>query len=173
MSKSIRIFLALAIVASAILIGCGGSDDGGDATASKGDSSTLAKSAAPQTKAEYIKQADLVCAKSKKSRYYEAVAYRRDHQKELAALEPIPAEENVILAVALPSIEEEIVALKAIAVPKKEQKSINAIIAAMESGVKGAKKNPYATELEVPSENPFKKADRLIRDYGFKDCRNV
>jgi hypothetical protein len=173
MTKSTYILLALAMAIGALLVGCGGSSDSDSTTAAKGDSSTLAKSAAPRTKAEYIKQADLVCAKSKTTRFNEAAAYRNDHAKELAAMKPIPREEKIILAVVLPSIEEEIEALKAIEAPKKEQKNIAALIALMETGVKGAKTHPYDIELEVPLKNPFRKADIELREYGFKECRNI
>jgi hypothetical protein len=159
MLKSITIFVALALAAAALVAGCGGSDE---ATASK-----------PPTKAEFMKKAESVCAKAKATRFNEGAAYRKDHEKELNALEPIPAEEKIIRAIVLPSVTKQAEELKAIGAPKRQEKKIAAIVAAIEAGVKGAEKNPYAIELEVPAENPFKKADALIRTYGFQVCRNV
>jgi hypothetical protein len=170
MSKSIHILLALAGASAVLFMGCGGSDV---TTASDGNDSTLAKSEAPQTKAEFIKQADLVCEKAKSTRFNEAVVYRNHHQKELNALAPIPAEEKMILVVVLPSVEKEVAELKAISVPKQEKKKIARIMTAINTGIKRAEREPYAIEAGSIINNPFRKANNLIRGYGFAACRNI
>jgi hypothetical protein len=171
MTKSISFFLALALAAAAFVAGCGSSDD---TTTSTSTSSTASASVdAPRNKAEYIKQADAICEKSKETRYEEARAYRSEHLKELNAMEPIPAEEKILRAIVLPAILKEAKELRAIEVPRGEEKKIEEILSEMEAGANAAKKNPYAIELEVPTENPLRKVDLLIRAYGFDGCRNV
>jgi len=171
MTKSISTLLALAFAVAALAAGCGSSDDTTTSTAS---SSTASASVdPPRTKAEYIEQADAICGKSKEDRYEEARAYRSEHLKELNAMEPIPAEEKILRAVVLPAILKEAKELRALEVPPGEEKKIETILSAMEAGANAAKKNPYAIELEVPTENPLRKVDLLIRAYGFNTCRNV
>jgi len=163
MPKSIYTLFALALAAMAVLVaGCGSSDDSATATTPP-----------PATKAAFMKQAEKICVKAKADRYSEAVAYRKKHEKELEAMEPIPAEEKIIRAVGLPSIAKQFEEIEAIGIPKGQEEKLEAIFAALKQGLKGAEKDPYAIELEVPSKNPFLKVDDLIRDYGFQECRNV
>jgi hypothetical protein len=79
----------------------------------------------------------------------------------------------VILAVELPSIVRQTREIEALGFPKGEEKKLRAIIDAIEAGLRQARKNPYSIELENPGEDPFLKADLMIREYGFIGCRNV
>jgi hypothetical protein len=165
LSRPLAIAFAFAGIATLLLAtGCGGGDD---ATAGDG---TVTK---PLTKAAFIKKADSLCAKTREVRFNEAVAYRKSHEKELEALKPVPAEEQIIRAITLPSVEKELEELKALGAPKGQEKKIDTIMSAIAKGIKGAEKNPYAVELEVPLENPFREADELLRAYGFEECRNI
>jgi hypothetical protein len=168
MSKSLTIFLVLLTALALLIAGCGGSDD----ETSGGNGSTVAADA-PPTKAEFSKAAEEVCDKARDRRYNKAVKYREDHAKELKAMEPIAAEEKIVVDVVLPAILEEAEELDALPVPKGDEKKIEAIIAGMEKGVKVAEKKPSRAWLEVPSEYAFRNVGLKIRAYGLVDCRNV
>jgi hypothetical protein len=170
MAKPISISLLLALSALALFVaGCGGSDD--EATGSAGGETSI--ESGPPSKAEFTKEMEAVCTKSKATRYREAEAYRRKHEKELEAYEPIPREERIIRAIVLPSVLKEAKDLAALEPPAGEEKKIEVMIAEIEAGVKKAKKNPYSISLEVPSEYPFRKLGLKMRAYGNIACRNI
>src|SRR5262245_24661498 len=105
MSRQISTISALALVALALfVVGCGGSDDDDGSSSSGGDTSLAKSEESPPTKAEFIKEAEAICDKSNDTRFNEAVKYRKEFEKELEAMEPIPREEKIISAVVLPSV---------------------------------------------------------------------
>jgi hypothetical protein len=167
-------FLALAFAALALaVIGCG--KDEGAATGSAINKPAPGKiEEGPPSKAEFTKQAEAVCRKARDRQRREAVAYSREHRKELAKLKPIPAEEKIILATVLPAIQREAEELRALDIPKGDEKKIEAITTGIERGVKRARKDPYdSISFEDPSKYAFRRVGLQIRAYGLNDCRNV
>ncbi len=159
---------AVVLAVALFSVGCGG----GGSTTSNPTTTTTVANKGPLTKAEFIKQADEICRKKDLEQDQDARIYRNQHSKQLAQLKPIPREEKVIRVVEFPSIAKQTEEIKGLEVPPGDEKQINALIVSMEVGLTKAKKNPYSIELEV-GKNPFEKADRLLRAYGFVDCRNV
>jgi hypothetical protein len=178
MIQRIPISLLAILSMAALAVGCGGSEgDSGKtaATASNASDTTTeaASSGKSLTKAEFVKAAEEVCRKAGPREYAEANAYANKHQKELNQLAPIPREEKMIRAIVLPSILRQLEELRAIGLPKGDEKQIKAIFSAIETGVEEARKNPYGIELEFRTKNPLAKADDLIHTYGLIECRNI
>jgi hypothetical protein len=155
--------LSLALTVVSLLPGCGG---GKDASVSK------AAETGPLTKAEFIKEGDEICRKADVTQTREARAYRKEHEKELAKLAPIPAEEKLIVAITLPSIRQQMKELEALGAPKGEEKKLESFVAGIEAGLRRAAKNPYHVEWEYPSQNPFLAVDEALTSYGFAYCSN-
>ena len=172
MLKPLSLFLSLALAAAVLISGCGSS--GSSATATSWNAAASSENEAPaKTKAEFMKRAEEICVQAKESRFNEAVKYRKEHEKELEALKPIPAENKILRAVTLPSIAKQAEEMEAIGIPPGQEKKLGAIFAAIKQGLNGAQEYPYAIEMDIPSQNPFLKAARLIAFYGFQNCRNV
>jgi hypothetical protein len=156
------------IFAASMLAGCsGGDEDAGTSTAAATDSGS------PRTKEEYVKRAEAICGKADDRVYDEAVAYRKDHAKELAKLEPVPREERIIRLIVLPSIKRQVSELQALGAPKGEEKKVKAIFAQIDSEVAQAEKEPYGLSLEIGYDYPFDRYARLARAYGLNECRNL
>lgn len=166
MSKSFPIVVALVLVVALLGTGCGDSDESEGTSASSATSQSLSKE-------EFIRQAETICRETDDRKGREALRYTVDHKKELAALSPVAAEEQILRAVVLPAIVEQARKIEALGAPEGEEAKVKELLAAVDLGMTKARKNPYAIELEVPSEYPFIKYANLARAYGFSECRNL
>lgn len=160
-----RIFLSLMLLlaVSLLALGCGGGEDAASSKAAETRS---------LTKAEFLKKGDEICRKADITQDNEALAYRKKHAKELAKLAPIPAEEQLIVAIILPSIRQQTTDIEALGAPKGEEKKVKSFFVGIEAGLKKAEKNPYHVEWEYPSQNPFLRVDEALANYGFVYCSN-
>jgi hypothetical protein len=161
--------LVVALAGVSLIIGCGGGDEStpsSEPASSNSGGGTLSK-------AEFIKRGDAICKKGDAAQYDEARKYRAEHAKELASLSPTRAEEKLLRVVVLPLITRQAKELEALGVPKGDGKEVRALIAAIEAGVRKARKNPYGIELEFGYENPLREVAELAGDYGFGECRNL
>jgi len=66
------------------------------------------------------------------------------------------------------SVEKELRRLKALGLPPGDKKKIKAIFKEIEMGLKDAKLDPL--DPLVNATDPFRKANRLAREYGLKAC---
>jgi hypothetical protein len=152
MIKLLPALPALALIA-VLGVGCGG---GGDATI---------------TKAELIKKGDAICEKTDTTQVEEFQSYGKKHEKEFKRLPGDRVERLLIVRIGLPSIRREGEEIEALGAPSGDEKEVEALTAAIENGLKAAEKNPPS--VEVPAENPFRKADKLAREYGFTACAEI
>ncbi len=173
MKASKRIAAGLVLLAALLLAGCGvsggGDGDGAEASPQTNASSTQG----PLTKEEFVKRADEICKRADDQTFDEAVLYRETHAKQLNRLEPIPAEITIIRAIVFPSIRKQIKEIKALGIPKGEEREVRALYAAMALGMRKAEKAPYEIEGENPSKYPFDRYSELSREYGFGECSNL
>jgi hypothetical protein len=142
----------LAIAIAALVAGCGSSSD----------------SSGP-TKAEFIKEGDALCQKANKEFQKEFAALGKEHQKKGIEGRTI-REEGIEISekLFLPNAQGRAEALASLTPPSGEEAEIEAIIAAIEEGVKTGEKDPNL--LFNQKAYPFAKANELQQNYGFKYC---
>jgi hypothetical protein len=145
----------LALVTSVALAGCGGGGSGDD-TYPAGVSRPLAK-------VEFLAEADRICHST--NARIEAAA------DDLATgpSEPSPAEvRRVVIGIAIPALEAEVRAIRAIGVPKGDDREVAAIIAATEEGIEQIRADPEGV-LDGPPP-ALRRAGRLALAYGSAEC---
>lgn len=154
-----RLITAIGIAATAFLaFGCGG---GGEETASGGEKT----GAANITKAQFIKQADAICAKVRKEREAAIAAYMKDYPGGATA-----AEENIdegLKKVIAPSIQQEVEELEGLPVPAKDEAMVARMIENLVRGteVLAEKGSQGLQKSGIPD------FEREAAAYGFKACR--
>jgi hypothetical protein len=147
--------LAFGVFAGLVLAGCGGgeSDDGG----------YPAGVSRPLAKVEFIAEADRICHSTNtriEAAADDLVAGPRD---------PRPAEvRRVVIGVAIPALEAEVRAIRALGVPTGDEREIEAIVAATERGIAQIRADP-ARVLDGPPP-ALREAGRLARAYGSAEC---
>jgi hypothetical protein len=144
--------LALVILA---LAGCGGGESD--------DDPYPAGVSRPLAKVEFLAEADRVCNSTNariEAAADELVAGRRD---------PAPAEvRRVVMGVAIPALEAEVRAIRAIGVPEGDDREVAAIIAATEEGIEQIRADPQGV-LDGPPP-ALRRAGRLAAAYGSAEC---
>lgn len=117
----------------------------------------------PLSKVEFLREADRIC-RSSESRI-EAAA-----DGLLAGRgRPDPAEvKQVALAVAVPALETEVRAIRALGAPSGDSGEVEAILAATERGVAEIKADPAALADGPPA--ALRRAQRLAEQYGSTQC---
>lgn len=152
MSKAF-LAVSMAIVAAAIVVGCGGGDD-------TSDSST-----ATLSKAEFIKEADAICADADQQGQEEAEEFAKENDFSLDA----PTDEQLeeaISAILAPSLNQQAEEISALGAPEGDEEQIEALTASLEDVAGKIEDDPgiviNGEALTEPSE--------LAEDYGLKVC---
>jgi hypothetical protein len=135
-----------------VLAGCGSSADGDDGGA--------------LTKAEFIKQADQICQATDK--------VQRDGLKDFFSKQPkAPVNqeinEEVVVEVGLPPVQELAEELDALPVPEGDEEEIQAIVDGIEEAIEVGEDDP-STMVNQKSTGPFTEVSKLAQEYGFKAC---
>ena len=116
------------------------------------------------TKAQFIKQADAICAKAHNA------LDKAFNQTFAGNQQPSQAQLNEFAKSTLvPGVQGEIDDISALDPPSAEKVEIDAIIAAEQVGVNKIKADPGILSPDVP-ENPLGKGQRLAKEYGMKEC---
>lgn len=137
-----------------LLSGCGESDSTADGTA-------------PISKAEFVKQADAICAKTSQELIKAAENFSKE--KRLAEEEPLTeAQIGELSELALPIIVRQFEEIRALGAPPGDEEKVNAILAAAEKGIAKGEQDPAA--IYGADGGVFKKANQLSSDYGLKKC---
>ena len=143
------------LVLAAALIGCGGGESD-DVTYPAG------VSRAPD-KVDFLAEADRVCHSTNariEAAADELVGGRDD---------PPPAQvRSVVLNVAIPALEAEVRAIRALGAPAGDERDVDAIIAATEEGIAQIRADPVAVLSGPPP--ALRRAGRLARAYGSVEC---
>jgi hypothetical protein len=138
-----------------VAVGCGG-----------GDESTTGYPAGvsrPLAKVEFLAEADRICHST--NARIEAVA------DDLVAgrQDPPPAEvRQAVLGVAIPALETEVRAIRALGAPAGDSREVEAIVAATERGIGEIRADPVAVLNGPPP--ALRRAGRLARAYGSAEC---
>lgn len=145
---------ALFILVLCLALGCGSND-------------TSQSTQAPLSKASFIKKGDSICGRIDTDEFKGAARYIKEHPHQSEEV----AQENLVLHVALPLVQEAIEEFRKLPPPDAKKAEVEAMISAMEEGVEDAKKDPAAT---LGSEgNPFDSANHLAGAYGFEVCKDI
>jgi hypothetical protein len=152
----IRLFVALGLVVL-LATGCG----------SGSDSST---STPALTKKQFLQRAHAICYRLSKKQVRETEAFYKAHG--LDAAEPSQrAVERNILAVVLPVVEEKIEELGALPAPEGDGAKVQAVLTAMERGVRETKAHPeWLAASTSKHPNPFAESEQLVAAYGVWLC---
>jgi hypothetical protein len=132
----------------ALVAGCGGDDD----------------SSASLTKAQFVRKGNAICAESEVERIK---AMEAAGSKFGPSESPADQQKKLLLA-SMPSYEKAVSGLDELGAPEGDEKKADAIIEAMEEAVEASKADPE--EVLTSGVVPFKKANRLLEDYGLSKC---
>lgn len=152
-----KVFLAGAmtlVLLAAVVAGCGGGDD------------TSSETSAALTKAEFIKQADAICAKGEKALEGEAEEFAEENDVDVE--KPTKAQqEEVIADVVAPGVRKQAEEIADLGAPEGDEESVEAIVEAVETGSDELESDP-AKLLE--GDNPLGEGSKLAREYGLEEC---
>ena len=137
---------------AAALGGCGGGDD--ETTFPAGVSQSIGK-------VEFLAEADRICNSTNVR--IEAAA------DDLGRRHPPPAQvRQVALSIAVPALQTEVRAIRALGAPRGDEQKVRAILAATERGIAEIRADPTAVVNGVPA--GLREASRLARAYGSQQC---
>lgn len=150
--------LALSLVVLLLVGGCGGGS-----SSSSGSEQTL-------TKQQFIRRAHAICYHLSKKQVRRTEAFYAAHH--LNAAEPSQrAQERNIVAVVLPVVEEKAEELGALPAPEGDEAKVQAIVTAMERGVRETKAHPeWLAASSAAHPNPFAESEQLVAAYGVWLC---
>lgn len=149
---------ALTAIALAVSAGCGGS--GG---------------AEPLTKAQFTKQADRICAKTKKEFTQEFTSFVKEQPNEEAGRSQDELFAATVKTIVLPLTQAKAEQIEALAPPVGGQKRIAAYLASLHTGISAVRRqeansfaslNDSLTELE----KLFLPSHKLALAYGMQEC---
>ncbi len=138
----------------AVLTGCGGDEE---------DEGFAPGVSQPQTKVEFVREADRICLSAEQQ--IEAAA--DDLLGERGGLDPVEVE-RVALEIAVPALETEVRAIRAIPIPVGDEAEVEAILEATEQGIAEIEADPR--DLSDGPPPSLHKAERLARRYGSQQC---
>jgi hypothetical protein len=136
------------------LAGCGGDSDSESQPASL-------------SKAQYIKQADVICKKTEKRQRKLLTQFSI---KNNGTPEDQKGLEKAISYAALPPMQEEIKELKELSDPAEKAAEAKAYVKALEKGLEAAEREPGTMLLEPGA---FTKAEEIGKKFGFATCRGA
>jgi hypothetical protein len=158
MSKRTSLFVSWPVMLAAVLLaGCGGtSGSTGSVTAKTGSLS----------KAQFIKQADAICAEQLKQADTAVREYLTKN-----GLKPtthdISAHESEVVEAFLPAYQQEIDQIRSLGAPRGDVKQVSAILTALQWNVDEGKAKPAKF---LSQEGRFATPAALAKDYGLLEC---
>lgn len=173
---------------AAALAGCGGGGDststgatangsGANSAGSTAEATTTNGAATTKTapsegssstsKAEFVRQANAICAAGKKQGLAAMGAYVKQHPT-ASPQEKVKLLTEAVQTAFLPEIQTQIDEIRALGAPAGDEGQVNAYLAAMQEGVDAASKaSSPSTSLFGQS---FKRSAGLARKYGLDSC---
>jgi hypothetical protein len=146
--------IAISVAAlAAAAAGCGGGDD------TSGTSAAL-------TKAEFIKQADAICAKGNEAIEGEVEEFVQDNNIDTEK-PTTKQQEEVIADVVAPATRQQIEEIAELGAPSGDEGQIEAMVESVETGTEELEDQP---EQLLEEKNPLAEGSKLARAYGLKEC---
>ncbi len=163
--------IAMVLVAILIVAGCGGggSDDGGGNGNAGGNDAGNADTttASSISKAEFIEEADAVCASAGKKAQAELASYLKDKGIEGNKLNPQQTE-DIAKEILAPVLQFQVDEIRALGAPEQDQLQIVSFLSEVEAAAKKAEKNPTMA-IQSPDQL-LGKARAIVAGYGFEVC---
>lgn len=164
------IFLMAGVVAMLLFAaGCGDSDssDTGDGSSSSGEVTVATNSL---SKAEFVKQANVACAKSRVQFEKDLAAFlKKLNANPTKASEGSPDTE-IIEKIFVPNFQEQIDMVSSLGAPSGDEAQVSAILSSLQKAVDGADEDPQAF---VRSEGDLGNAPKLASAYGLTSCATL
>jgi hypothetical protein len=148
-----------AALAVALVAGCGSSDDSTTAGGDEGGS---------LTKAEFVKQADAICAKGGKEINAGFEEFTQEKGISETKAPPKDVQEEAVEEILIPSIGRQIDEVKALGTPAGDEGELDEVIGAEEEVLEEGEENPLAMINGESAKE--KEANKLASDYGLKVC---
>lgn len=149
---------ALAALLAVVVAGCGGS------SGSDGSTAELSRAHVELSHAQFVKKGNAICKAQAEKR--NAILKSAIAGKDQSKLLPLAEREELVLRI-LPYYAEVPGKLEALGIPKRDEKQVEAIVAAMEQAVKNVEADPLKS-LETTSQ--FYEASKLSAEYGLSEC---
>ncbi len=149
MKLAVLVLSALALV----IAGCGSDDD------------TL-------TKAEFIKQADVICKKADDREAGEFVALAKSNPGEFEPPNVKKGQEKAIRVILIPSIQKQVKDVEALGIPEGDEEELERFFDEVESGLEKVKEDPLSIDSSR-EKSPLYGSFKLGQAYGFKLCREI
>jgi hypothetical protein len=165
--------LTLVVVALFAVSGCGDSDSSANGS-DGGNEGPVTVETGSLSKAEFVKQADAICAESRKEFDRKFLARTKAFSQELAELDPKEQEafgdsvaSAIIDTIFVPNYEKMISEVAALGVPSEGEGQVTAFTRHVEEALAKAEKNPGATFEQL---TPFDQAIKAANAYGLNGC---
>jgi hypothetical protein len=117
----------------------------------------------PLPKVEFLREADEICHASEariEAAADDLVTGRGD---------PAPAEvERAAVRIVIPALETEVKAIRALGAPEGDEREVERILSATESGIEEIRREPRALLEGIPPS--LRRAQRLAESYGSRQC---
>lgn len=153
----IGVFLVVAMIAG-LIAGCGGSDS--SSTAATDGGSSTGDGGSTLSKAEFIKQADALCAKNNTTMAKEAETFTPS-----SGAKPAEVEEELVTEIYAPGIGNQAEEIASLGAPSGDEEEVEAIVEAIEAGTETAEEDPSTF-----AQGAFAESTKLARAYGFEVC---
>lgn len=177
MRLKVTLFLIAALLAGVSVAGCG--DDSSDSAsaenaaaseeaASNGDDGSSSPeepiATASLNKSQYVKRANAVCAEYREARTKELDEYREDNPETLEE-----GFQGSLQDIYVPSMEEQMAALRELGAPRGDEKQVEAIIVAFERWLDEVKEFKGKTP-PAKLQKEIVRAGNLAGNYGIVEC---
>jgi len=151
------------ILATTVGYGCGDSSDGEAST-----NAEVAVETGSLSKAQFVQQADRICQRGrlKLEKDYVQYATKRVKVKRFKEFERKYGTE-FMAEILVPAYEGQIERIRSLGIPVTDKDEVSAVLTAIQQALPAAEDNP--TKF-LHGEDPFAKASKLARAYGFTVC---
>lgn len=155
------ITLLVTLVAVGVLaVGCG--DD-----SSSGSSDDGAIETSSLSKAEFVKQANAICAEGNEDLFTQLGTYLNKNASSSKDPEEVAA--DAMRQAVLPGVEGQIEEIRELGAPSGDEEQIEAFLAAQESSVESLEQQ-RSISLNTDVSSAFKRAGQLAQRYGLQEC---
>lgn len=166
---NIRGVLVIAGVLAALLLvaGCGSDED--DATGSSAGGEVTVETGS-LSKAEFIEQANEVCAKSREQLAEKVLEFVEESQENPTKPSEGSPEVEFVEDTYVPSFQQQLDKISAIGAPAGDEKQITVFLQTMQDGIDRAAEEPQAA---ADGDISLDEAAKLARAYGLKNCAEI